>query len=91
MLGHVSEILAGGSRGYKPWCLDRRQREGMRYPGAIFLDFVWSKLVCPPPERGKTALGCRSSGHGDFTGVTLSGDDMIGSIQEQHRVSYPLL
>ena len=55
MLGHVSEILAGGSRGYKPWCLDRRQREGMRYPGAIFLDFVWSKLVCPPPERGKTA------------------------------------
>jgi len=31
------------------------------------LDFVWSKLVCPPPERGKNALGCRSSGHGDFT------------------------
>ena len=67
MLGHVSEILAGGSRGYKPWCLDRRQRVGLRYPGAIFLDFVWSKLVCPPPERGKNALGCRSSGHGDFT------------------------
>jgi len=39
----------------------------LRYPGAIFLDFVWSKLVCPPPERGKNALGCGSSGHGDFT------------------------
>jgi len=23
--------------------------------------------VCPPPERGKNALGCGSSGHGDFT------------------------
>ena len=43
MLGHVSEILAGGNRGTynKHWNLDRRQRVRVQVPSAIiFSDFV---------------------------------------------------
>jgi len=52
MLGHN----IGG--GYKGVTLDSLESKELGNPGAIiFLDFVWSKLVCPPPKSVKNTLG----------------------------------
>jgi len=55
MLGHN---IGGGYKGVTLDSLPPPESKELGNPGAIiFLDFVWSKLVCPPPKSVKNTLG----------------------------------